>query len=118
GARAVGRGGGEVWGGGMRGGWGLIGLYCPPKRTPAPPPMAPPMRKVREMMRLTLIPMREAAGWSSATARMALPIFVLFTSEYSPHSMSRAATITTSDFMDTSMVEESSKRRFRVSMVG
>src|SRR5713101_5454112 len=66
---------------GMKPVYGLIRLYCTPKSTPAPPPMAPPMRKVREMMRLTLMPMSEAADWSSATARMALPILVLLTSE-------------------------------------
>ena len=48
--------------------------------------MAPPMRNVSEMMRLTLMPMRLAAAWSSATARMAVPIFVRLTSAHSAHS--------------------------------
>ncbi len=72
--------------------------------------MAPPMRKVREMMRLTLMPISDAAAWSSATARMALPTLVRFTSVYRPQSISSAATITTSDLTDTSMVSVSSKR--------
>ena len=80
--------------------------------------MAPPMRKVSEMMRLTSIPMRLAAAWSSATARIAVPIFVRFTRACRPHSMSSAATITTSDFADTSSVLVSSKRSLSGSRVG
>ena len=84
--------------------YGLIRLYCTPKSTPAAPPMAPPIRKVSEMIRLTLMPMRLAAAWSSATARMALPILVRLTSACRPQSISSAATITTSDLTETSMV--------------
>ena len=36
-----------------------------------------PMAKVREMVVLTLIPIRPAAALSSETARIAVPIFVL-----------------------------------------
>ena len=85
--------------------YGLMRPYWTPNSTPAAPPIAPPMRKVSEMMRLTLIPIRLAAAWSSATARMAVPIFVRFTSAHNPHSMSSAATITTSDLSGTSTVE-------------
>ena len=82
-------------------------LYWTPNSTPAAPPMAPPMRKVSEIIRFTLMPIRLAVAWSSATARMALPILVRFTSTWSPHSMSSEATMTTSDFTDTSMVSVS-----------
>ena len=74
--------------------------------------MAPPIRKVSEMIRLTLMPIRLAAAWSSATARMAVPILVRFTSAWSTPSISSAPTMTTSDFTETSMVEVSSKRTF------
>ena len=104
---------------GMKPVYGLIRPYCTPNSTPAAPPMAPPIRKVSEMIRLTLMPIRLAAAWSSATARMAVPIFVRFTSSVEhAQSMSSAATMTTSDFTDTSMVGVSSKRSLRASMVG
>ncbi len=103
---------------GMNPVYGLISPYCTPKSTPAAPPMAPPIRNVSEMIRLTLIPMRLAAAWSSATARMAVPILVRFTSTWSPQSMMSAATITTSDLTDTSIVAVSSNRWFSGSMVG
>ena len=70
------------------------------------------------MIWLTLMPMRLAAPWSSATARIAVPIFVRFTSMCSAHSMTSAHTMTTNDFSETSIVEVSSKRRFSTSMVG
>ena len=66
---------------GMKPVYGLIRPYWTPNRTPAAPPMAPPMRKVSEMIRLTLMPIRLAAAWSSATARIAVPIFVRLTSD-------------------------------------
>ena len=43
---------------GMKPVYGLIRLYWTPNSTPAPPPIAPPIRKVSEMIRLTLMPMR------------------------------------------------------------
>ncbi len=64
------------------------------------------------------MPIRDAAAWSSATARMALPILVRFTRVCSPHSMRSEAPITTSDLTEMSMVGVSSKRWFITSMVG
>jgi polysaccharide export outer membrane protein len=49
--------------------------------------VAPPIRKVNEMMRLTFIPIRLAVGRSCATARMAFPIFVPLTRKFKPTSM-------------------------------
>ena len=69
-------------------------------------------------MRLTLMPMRLAAAWSSATARIAVPILVRFTITWSAHSIRSAATMTTSDLTETSMVGVSSKRSLSASMVG
>ncbi len=80
--------------------------------------MAPPIRKVIEMMRFTLMPMRLAAAWSSATARMALPIFVRLTIVCRAQSMSRAATMTTRDFIGMSIVSVISNRWLSASMVG
>ena len=80
--------------------------------------MAPPMRNVSEMIRLTLMPIRLAAAWSSATARIAVPTLVRFTMACRAHSIRRAATITTRDFTDTSRVEVSSKRSLSTSIVG
>ena len=80
--------------------------------------MAPPIRKVSEIIRLTLMPMRDAAPWSSATARMALPILVRLTRLCSPQSMRREAPITTSDLTEMSMVGVSSKRSFITSIGG
>ena len=62
------------------------------------------------MIRFTLMPIREAAPWSSATARIALPILVRLTSVCRLQSMRRAATITTSDLTETSIVSVSSNR--------
>ena len=76
------------------------------------------MRNVSEMIRLTSIPIRLAAAWSSATARMAVPILVRFTSACRPQSMSSAATITTSDLAETSSVDVSSYRTLSGSSVG
>ena len=45
-------------------------------RTPAAPPSEPPTRNVREIMALTLMPMRAAVFLSWDTARMALPTLV------------------------------------------
>jgi hypothetical protein len=67
---------------------------------------------------MTLIPIRLAAPWSSATARIALPIFVRFTSTWSPQSIRRAAAISTSDFTEMSTVSLSSYRWFSASIVG
>ena len=80
--------------------------------------MAPPIRKVREMIRLTLIPIREAVAWSSATARIARPILVRFTKRCRIASIPRAARMTTSDLMETSMVSVSCSRTLSWSMVG
>ena len=80
--------------------------------------MAPPIRNVSEMIRFTLMPMRLAAVWSSATARIAVPILVRFTSAWSTASMPSAAAMTTSDLTDTSTVGDSSKRSLSASMVG
>src|SRR6266853_862667 len=103
---------------GMKPVYGLTRLYWTPKRTPAPPPIAPPMRKVSEIIRLTLMPMSEAAAWSSATARMALPILVRLTRVCSPQSMRSEAPMTTRDLTEMSMVGVSSKRSFIASMDG
>src|SRR5438309_2328483 len=51
---------------GMKPVYGLIRLYCTPNNTPAAPPIAPPMRNVSEMIRLTSIPMRLAAAGQHA----------------------------------------------------
>ena len=51
--------------------------------TPPSPAKAAPMANVMEMMRSTLIPMRRAACLSKETARMALPIFVRRTRNWS-----------------------------------
>ena len=45
------------------------------------------MAKVREMVMFTLMPMSSAAPLSSATTRMALPIFVLPVNRVSPTMM-------------------------------
>ena len=61
---------------------------------PATPAIAPPTANVVTMMRLTLIPMRAAISLSSATARIALPVFVRSTRYQSP-SIETAATTRT-----------------------
>ena len=70
------------------------------------------------MIRFTLMPIRLAAAWSSATARIALPTLVRLTRACRPQSISSAATMTTSDLTETSMVSVSSKRWLSTSMVG
>ena len=103
---------------GMKPLYGLMSPYWTPKRTPAAPPIAPPIRNVSEMIRLTSMPMRLAAAWSSATARMAVPTFVRLTIRWRAHSIRSAPPMTTRDLTDTSIVSVSSKRRLRTSMVG
>ena len=66
-----------------------------PTMRPAAPPSPGPMKKTREMTRLTLMPMRRAAPWSMATARMAAPVRVRWMKAQSA-SMSRTLAAMTS----------------------
>ena len=67
-----------------------------PQRMPATPAIAPPTANVVTMVRLTLIPMRAAISLSSATARIALPVFVRSTRYQSPTIETAATTRTRS----------------------
>src|SRR5271154_3873664 len=49
-------------------------------KSPATPPMKPPMAKVDAMVELTLTPIRLAVSWSWATARILRPTLLWVTS--------------------------------------
>ena len=61
--------------------------------TPATPPNPGPIRNTRAMMRSTLMPIRRAAPWSMAAARMAVPVRVRLMNQYRASISSTEAAI-------------------------
>ena len=79
-------------------------VICPnarPDMTPATPAIAEPIKKVREIVRSTLMPSISAASRSEATARIDLPNMVRLTSSRRPNII---ATLTTTTMICTDQI--------------